>query len=120
MEFQPNPKGARDFGSGILADSQAEMVKSLCVLGTQCCPDFISLRSVLLSAHSYLYIQTNHVSSVTTPWLTSVLVLAPLSQLSLSSVLISAQMCHPHTEEVTTACFPSDSSLLLPDLLTGH
>ena len=69
MEFQPNRKGAREVGSGTLALTLwAEMViKSLCVLGTKCCPDFISLRSVLLSAHSYLCIQTNHVSSVTTP-----------------------------------------------------
>ena len=81
MEFQPDPKGAREVGSWILALTfQAEMViKSLCVLGTKCCPDFISLRSVLLSAHSYLCIWTNHVSSVTMPLLTSVPVLAPLS-----------------------------------------
>ena len=52
MEFQPDPEGAREVSSRILALTlQAEMViKSLCVLATKCCPEFISLRSVLLSA----------------------------------------------------------------------
>lgn len=81
LDFQPIPEGAREVGFlTLVLTAQAETgIKHLCVFGTKFCLDFISLRPVLLSTHSYLSIHTNHISSVTTPLLVSVPVLAPFS-----------------------------------------